>query len=137
MSPTRQRRARGFTSVPKRHRFFDRVWETVRKIPRGSVTTYGFVASVIPRPDGVTLRHFKTAGARWVGQAMAQCPADVPWHRVINAQGKISRRRSGDGHRIQRMLLEEEGVAFEKGGRIDLHLFGWTPRSSRKRQTSH
>jgi len=119
---------RVFTSLPERHRFFDQVWNIVRTIPCGRVCTYGQIATVIERPAGVTVRHFKAARARWVGQAMAQCPSDVPWHRVVNAQGKISHRRTGDSHRTQHALLVNEGVIFEKGDRIRLEHYGWSPQ---------
>jgi len=54
--------------------------------------------------------------------------ADVPWHRVVNARGEISPRAGGTTfERIQRMLLEEEGVLFDDRGRIDLDRFRWEP----------
>jgi methylated-DNA-protein-cysteine methyltransferase-like protein len=60
-----------------------------------------------------------------VGGAMAACPNDVPWQRVINAQGKVSQRRGG-GEKLQRHLLEEEGVVFDEHDRVDLKKYGWT-----------
>jgi methylated-DNA-protein-cysteine methyltransferase-like protein len=125
MAKSRRSHTRGFTSVPLRQLFFDRVWEAVRAIPPGQVATYGQIASMIPQPDGVTVQHFRAARARWVGQAMARCPADAPWHRVVNAQGKVSLRKGGNGHLIQRSILEKEGVSFDRGGRVDLETFGW------------
>ena len=125
--PTQARKA-PFTSLPLRQRFYDRVWEVVRRIPPGRVTTYGRIASSLRRPPGITLRHFKASGPRWVGQAMAHCPVDVPWHRVINAQGKVSRRARGDGDRLQSELLEAEGVVFDAMGRVDFDVFGWPVR---------
>jgi methylated-DNA-protein-cysteine methyltransferase-like protein len=56
-----------------------------------------------------------------VGGAMAACPDDVPWQRVVNSQGKISERA---GAERQRKLLEEEGIIFVKD-RIDLKKYGW------------
>jgi methylated-DNA-protein-cysteine methyltransferase-like protein len=64
-------------------------------------------------------------GARWVGSAMAQCPDDVPWQRVINSQGKISIRKNSDGHLLQKKMLEDEGIEFDKKDRIDLSRYGW------------
>jgi methylated-DNA-protein-cysteine methyltransferase-like protein len=58
---------------------------------------------------------------RWVGAAMAACPDDVPWQRVINSQGKISER---PGAERQRTLLEEEGVVFVKD-KVDMKKYGW------------
>jgi methylated-DNA-protein-cysteine methyltransferase-like protein len=100
------------------------VWEITRNIPPGRVTTYGRLAAMVPAPEGVGEAEYKAAGARWVGNAMAACPDDVPWQRVINAQGKISERRGG-GSLLQRQKLEEEGVAFDDHDRVDLEKYGW------------
>ena len=59
-----------------------------------------------------------------VGGAMATCPEDVPWQRVINSQGKVSLRK-GDGWENQRFLLEAEGVIFDDRERVDLSVFSW------------
>jgi methylated-DNA-protein-cysteine methyltransferase-like protein len=59
-----------------------------------------------------------------VGGAMAACPADVPWQRVINSQGKVSLRKGGGGEE-QRRLLEAEGVLFDEKERVDLSEFAW------------
>ena len=68
---------------------------------------------------------------RWVGSAMAKCPEDVPWQRVINSKGEISPR---PGAEEQRQLLEEEGVRFDERGRIDLKIFGWQSSSKEPEQ---
>jgi len=93
-----------------------------RQIPPGKVASYGQIALLIPPPMGVDFDSYKAFAPRWVGGAMAACPDDVPWQRVINSQGRISER---PGAERQRMLLEEEGVQFNQGGRIDLKIFGW------------
>ncbi len=116
-----------FTSPPFRVGFNALVWEIVEAIPKGRVTTYGQIAALIPRPGGVRARHYRAARARWVGQAMAACPDGLPWHRVINSQGKISVRSRNDHHIKQQKLLEAEGVVFDKKGRIDLDRFKWNP----------
>lgn len=100
------------------------VWEMVRRIPAGRVATYGQIAGLIPPPDGTDERAYLTLGPRWVGAAMAACPDDVPWQRVINAQGKISLRPSS-GMNKQRELLEAEGIEFDDRERIDLKRFRW------------
>jgi len=63
-----------------------------------------------------------------VGYALHNLPADsgVPWHRVVNAQGRISLRAGGDWGDVQQGLLESEGVALSRG-RIDLQRFRWSP----------
>ena len=86
--------------------------------------TYGQIAAALPTPEGVAAHTYRAFGPRWVGSAMARCPADVPWHRVVNAQGKIS-ARSGTGSDRQLERLLAEGVAFSPAGRIDLERFGW------------
>jgi methylated-DNA-protein-cysteine methyltransferase-like protein len=57
---------------------------------------------------------------------MARCPEGIPWHRVINSQGKISEREEGAVRR-QREKLEAEGVAFDAHGRVDMKTFQWRP----------
>lgn len=91
-------------------------------IPRGKVATYGQIAKMIPPPGGVELEAYAAFAPRWVGGAMANCPDDVPWQRVINSQGKISER---PGAEKQRQLLEQEGVGFDAKGRVDLKKYGW------------
>lgn len=90
-------------------------------MPRGRVATYGQIASLAG-----------LAGqARQVGYAMAAVPSSsaVPWHRVLNAQGRVSVRSEGPGGTIiQQQLLEREGVVFDDGGRVELKCFGWKPR---------
>lgn len=97
---------------------YERFYEVARRVPAGKVTTYGTVARIA----GLAGR------ARQVGYAMAALPDehDVPWHRVVNARGEVSRRSGGHTfEQIQRVLLEDEGVLFDPRGRIDLERFGW------------
>jgi methylated-DNA-protein-cysteine methyltransferase-like protein len=98
----------------------ERILATVDSIPKGRVSTYGRIAEEVG-----LLR-----GARQVGKALRELPPgrDVPWHRVINAAGKISHADPAAATR-QRRRLEAEGVEFSKTGRVDLERFGW-PRSA-------
>jgi len=112
-----------FSSPPHPQAFNAHVWELVRKIPRGKVATYGQIAQMLPPPDGVDFESYKAFAPRWVGGAMAACPDDVPWQRVINSQGKISPRPGGAEK--QRILLEEEGIVFVKD-KVDLKKYGWS-----------
>lgn len=99
-----------------------RIHAVVRKIPRGHVATYGQVARLAGLPGH----------ARQVGYAMAALGDGtlVPWHRVINAQGRVSLRRAGPGAGLgQRQLLEREGVRFDGSGRVSLARYGWEPRA--------
>jgi methylated-DNA-protein-cysteine methyltransferase related protein len=95
--------------------FHSRVFDLVRRIPRGKVSTYGRIAALLGHP-GV---------ARHVGNALAACGNEevpVPWHRVVNATGKISTKGSE-----QRALLLSEGVRFSASQAIPLAEFLWTP----------
>ncbi|MEW6404158.1 MAG: MGMT family protein [Chloroflexota bacterium] len=110
-----------YSSPPNPQAYYQQVWEIARQIPRGKVATYGQIAKMIPPPIGVELEAYAAFAPRWVGGAMAACPDDVPWQRVINSQGKISER---EGAERQRQLLEEEGIVFVKD-KIDLKKYGW------------
>ena len=111
-----------FTSSPNKQAFNEKVWEIVRQIPPGKVTSYGQIAAMIPPPEGMNPKSYDAFAARWVGGAMAACPNDVPWQRVINSQGKLSLRA---GAEQQRALLIDEGIVFNKRGRVDFKGFGW------------
>ncbi len=95
--------------------FYHRVYEVVARVPAGKVVTYGQVARHLGMPSG----------ARAVGWAMRQCPEGLPWHRVVNAQGGLSKGEHTDYIPLQRALLEAEGVVFDLQGHVDLHTFGW------------
>jgi methylated-DNA-protein-cysteine methyltransferase-like protein len=100
-------------------------YAVIRRIPSGKVATYGQVAALA----GLQRR------ARMVGQALRSAPegVEVPWHRVVNAQGSVSPRGGlGVEEGYQRHLLEEEGVVFNERGRIDLDRFGWDPDGPKK-----
>lgn len=91
----------------------------MRRIPRGRVATYGQVA----RLAGLG------AQPRLVGYALAALPDDsgVPWHRVVNAQGRVSPRAEPGADCLQRALLERERVRFDPRGRLDLERYRWRP----------
>ncbi|MFB3046861.1 MAG: MGMT family protein [Acidiferrobacterales bacterium] len=95
---------------------YDRIYAVVRQIPHRQVATYGQIAAIVGN-----------CTARVVGFAMAAVPAgtDIPWHRVLNSQGKVSDRRGGDGSICQRHRLEDEGVHFDPHGRVDFYSVGW------------
>jgi methylated-DNA-protein-cysteine methyltransferase-like protein len=104
--------------------FDERVYDLCRRIPVGNVTTYGWIAAAIDPPIGMEPLAYDRIKARWVGYAMARCPADVPWYRVINRKGGLSMR---PGNEHQRALLEDEGVRFGASGTVDLERYGWKP----------
>ncbi len=100
-------------------RFFTHVYRLVARVPCGKVVTYGQVAALLGAPRA----------ARAVGTALRHLPRPlvkkVPWQRVINASGGISLR--GDILRAeeQRWLLEEEGIAFDRNGKVNLDKYRW------------
>ena len=104
-------------------RSYQLIYDTVHKIPAGKVSTYGEVASV----SGL-LRQ-----ARLVGYALHNLPpgSGVPWHRVINAQGKVSLSDIDGAYERQVRLLRKEGIVFNNGV-VDLARYGWRRGASRK-----
>lgn len=110
-----------YTPPPDQQAYYEQVWDLVRQIPYGKVVTYGQIAQMIPPPVGVAPEAYQAFSPRWVGGAMAACPEDVPWHRVINSQGKISKRPGQDR---QRQLLEAEGLLFVRD-KLDLKVYQW------------
>ena len=96
----------------------ERIYETIREIPRGNVASYGQVAEIagIPR------------GARQVGWALRQLSRgqDVPWHRVITASGRIAFETGSARFEEQKALLAEEDVTVT-AGRVDMRRYRWRP----------
>lgn len=91
------------------------------RIPRGRVATYGQVARLASLPGH----------ARLVGYALAALDerSRIPWHRVVNARGRISLRSDDNPAGIlQRLRLEREEVAFDAEGRIRLERYRWHPK---------
>jgi len=99
--------------------FQEQVYAIVANVPHGKVVTYGQIANWLNCPRS----------ARQVGYAMAACPPNrrLPWHRVVNAKGEVSRRANPADAAYQRALLQSEGVCFGANGRIDLAMYGWQP----------
>lgn len=107
--------------------FFERVWDIVRQIPPGKVTTYGHIARLLGTG----------AAARTVGWALnaAAGRADVPAHRVVNRRGELTGRMHFATPTLMRELLEAEGVTFEDNRvRLDKHL--WIPPNPQMVQKS-
>jgi len=101
---------------------YDSIYAVVCRIPEGSVATYGQIARLLGM----------SGHARRVGYALAALrePTTVPWHRVINARGEISRRADPGYEDYQRILLESEGIEFDAHGRIALSKFQWNPSAA-------
>lgn len=103
---------------------YERIYAVVNRIPRGRVATYGQVAVLAGMPRA----------ARQVGYALNAVSEEQPvaWHRVVNARGEISARAEPLYEKLQRSLLEGEGVVFGPNARIPLARFGWRPKPRAK-----
>ena len=99
--------------MKKQDSIYKKIYNTVSRIPHGKVATYGQIAGIVGN-----------CSARMVGYALAATPnnVEIPWHRVINSQGKISVMAFED---LQRKLLESEGIIFDKSGRVNLRKYRW------------
>ena len=100
--------------------FDQRVWLAVQAIPPGRLATYGQIAELIGA----------YGCARQVGWALRRLPLPsvVPWHRVVNAQGRIAMTPSREGSDwIQRQLLMAEGIPVDASGRLPLARYRWLP----------
>lgn len=101
---------------------WDLVYKTVKRVPRGRVTTYGEIARA------ARLR----GGAREAGHAMAATPKGkgIPWHRVVGYGGKLLIREPFGS--LQRKLLASEKVVVE-GTSLDYEKYGWSPNRARRK----
>ena len=95
----------------------------IKKVPRGKVVTYGQVATLAGNPRG----------ARQVVRILSSSSDKdkLPWHRIINREGKIS-LRPGRGYELQKQMLKDEGVVFAGDDTIDLDRFQWSPSRRKK-----
>jgi methylated-DNA-protein-cysteine methyltransferase related protein len=100
-----------------------RVYDLVKKIPRGRIMTYGQVAKALRLPGG----------ARTAGRAMAASPSGhgVPWHRVVGAGGRLLIREPHAS--LQRKLLESEGLSLAEKRILDFKNHEWGPGKTRSR----
>lgn len=119
-----RRRRGGATGGPP---FAQRVYHLVRKVPYGKVVSYGAVAAMLGQP-----RAARAVG--WALRNLADHDEAVPWWRVINRNGEISIKGAFPGPRLQRELLEGEGVEFDAAGRVDWKRFGWRGAEEGERQ---
>ncbi len=100
--------------------FFQRVYDVVRRIPYGRVTTYGAIASYLGSPGA----------ARMVGWAMNQChssPHYVPAHRVVNRVGLLTGKHHFDGSSLMQEMLENEGAIIEENRIMNMEDMFWDP----------
>lgn len=97
--------------------FSKKVISTIKKIPKGKVATYSQIAKLAGNPQG-------TRGVVWILHSQSSSQ-DLPWHRVINAKGKISFPEMSSQELRQKTLLIKEGIEFKQGGIIDLKVYQW------------
>jgi methylated-DNA-protein-cysteine methyltransferase-like protein len=108
-------------SPPKKsnENFFERVYEIVRLIPAGRVTTYGAIARCTGSPGS----------SRMVGWAMnaAHALEDVPAHRVVNRMGLLSGKHHFRHPDLMQEMLENEGIVVEEDQIVDFERVFWDP----------
>ena len=92
--------------------FFKRVYQIVERVPCGKVASYGQIARMAGSPRA----------AKQVGYAMRRCPSELPWHRIVRANGSIA---VGVCESFCRAMLEAEGISFLANGKIDIKLYCW------------
>jgi methylated-DNA-protein-cysteine methyltransferase-like protein len=100
--------------------FFEKVYEVVKLIPEGRVTTYGAIARFIGSPQS----------ARMVGWALSstkQLPEWIPAHRVVNRNGLLTGKRHFQNSNTMMELLESEGLTIENDKIIDFKNLLWDP----------
>lgn len=99
--------------------FFEKVYEVVRQIPHGKVTTYGAIAKAIGAAKS----------ARTVGYAMnaSHVLEDVPAHRVVNRNGVLTGKHHFPGTQVMQQMLEAEGVKVENDQIQEFEKHLWVP----------
>jgi methylated-DNA-protein-cysteine methyltransferase-like protein len=127
---TRGKRRKPATDGDHVAALYRRIYEVVRRIPRGRVATYGQVAELAGMPGA----------ARVAGAAMrASAPEHgLPWQRVVGKKGRGMGKISildPVGAGIQRSMLEQEGVELTAGGGIRLADYGWLPDDRPRRNS--
>lgn len=99
--------------------FFNKVYDVVKKIPYGKVTTYGAIANYLG----------SGGSARTVGWAMnnSHCFEDIPAHRVVNRNGILTGKHHFSGTNLMQQLLESEGVKVEEDKIVNFDNHYWVP----------
>lgn len=100
--------------------FTKKVLSLIKKIPKGRVATYSQIAKLAGKPQGVR-------GVVWILHSQSESNS-LPWHRVINAKGKISFPEMTPQNIRQQGLLKKEGIEFGEAEIIDLKIHQWKPK---------
>ncbi len=105
--------------------FFSRVYDVVRMVPEGRVTTYGAIARYLGAAKS----------SRMVGWAMnkAHSFSDVPAHRVVNRNGMLTGKHHFPGTDLMEQLLENEGVRIKEDQVVEFNKLLWTPNNDLER----
>lgn len=107
---------------------YSQIYKIVQKIPKGKVLTYGLISHMIGgrmSAQGVGWA-LKALGSASDGKVKKEFDSNnVPWHRVVNAQGGTSTHKVGLPPDLQRRLLESEGVKFNSEDKLDLEKYLW------------
>lgn len=100
----------------QQQQYKERIWQVVSRIPAGKVASYGQVARLAELPGY----------ARYVGHVMKNLPSGsrLPWHRVVNARGRLAFKSGSPQYQRQKARLEREGIVFING-RFSLARYGW------------
>lgn len=107
--------------------FFEQVYQVIQYIPVGKVTSYGRIARMLGRPGAARAVGYALNALRHHDIENPFTSDTVPWHRVINSQGKISRRHHGSAAEEQGAKLRAEGVAVSDDMCIDMDIYLWEP----------
>lgn len=110
-------------STSNNDNFFERVYEIVRQIPEGKVTSYGAIAKALGA----------ARSARMVGWAMnaSHNLEDVPAHRVVNRIGMLSGKHHFEGTNLMQQLLENEGIKVVENQIVDFDTHFWEPKPNK------
>lgn len=105
--------------------FTQAVVKMILKIPKGKVATYKQIAELVGRPGAVR-------GVAWILHSSSR-KYKLPWHRVLNAKGKIAFDKRATNYRKQRLLLQQEGVEFKSADELSLPKYQWKKKPRQKR----
>lgn len=112
-------------SIIRHSEFTKKVLKSILSIPQGRVATYKQIAMISGKPQG-------SRGVAWILHTCST-PYKLPWHRVLNSQGKISFEKGTHNFREQKRRLEKEGILLAMDGRLDLKKFQWKKKPKKRK----
>lgn len=115
-----------FKKVNENTSFTKAVIKMVKRIPKGKVASYGQIAKISGNAGG-------SRGVAWILHACSK-KYKLPWHRVINSQGKISFDKTTKEFRNQKSLLQKEGIVFSESSVVNFKKFRWSKMNAPKRK---